>query len=108
MALINCEACGGKVSDAAASWPHCGHPLRAATPATPVHVVAGPSPGLAAVLSFLLPGLGHLYLGQPFQGLLWFGMTLLGYALLIIPGVIFHLLAIWQSYKEAEKKGRNS
>ena len=71
-----------------------------------MRVQAGPSPGLAAVLSFLLPGLGHLYLGQPFQGLLWFGMTLIGYVMMIIPGLIFHLLAIWQSYNEAEKKGK--
>ena len=34
------------------------------------------------------------------------GLTLIGYVMMIIPGLIFHLLAIWQSYNEAEKKGK--
>ena len=29
MALINCEECGGKVSDTAAACPHCGAPVSA-------------------------------------------------------------------------------
>ncbi|HEY5600493.1 MAG TPA: zinc-ribbon domain-containing protein [Patescibacteria group bacterium] len=31
MALIKCPSCNEDVSDAAASCPHCGHPLRATT-----------------------------------------------------------------------------
>jgi LCP family protein required for cell wall assembly len=33
--------------------------------------VRSPSPGLAALLSFFLPGLGQAYAGQPLRGLLW-------------------------------------
>jgi predicted amidophosphoribosyltransferase len=28
MALTSCPACSGRVSDQAATCPHCGHPLR--------------------------------------------------------------------------------
>ncbi len=30
---------------------------------------------MAAVLSFFIPGLGHLMLGKPFSGLFWFVVT---------------------------------
>ncbi|MBP5391236.1 MAG: zinc-ribbon domain-containing protein [Bacteroidales bacterium] len=33
MALITCKECGKQVSDQAASCPHCGAPVKAATPA---------------------------------------------------------------------------
>jgi TM2 domain-containing membrane protein YozV len=46
------------------------------------------SPGLAAVLSFLLPGLGQLYKGQIINGICWFLFVGLGYAALIVPGLI--------------------
>ena len=34
MALITCKECGKQVSDQAASCPHCGAPIKAATPAS--------------------------------------------------------------------------
>ena len=34
-----------------------------------------PSPGVAMVLSFLIPGLGQLYRGHLLTGLLWFVTT---------------------------------
>lgn len=51
------------------------------------------SPGLAAVLSLLLPGAGHLYAGRPVAALLWFILVSFGY-LLFFPGLLFHLFAI--------------
>ena len=64
-----------------------------------VVVVAQPpvqrwSPGLAAVLSFFLPGLGQLYKGQLINGLVWFFMVMCGYAALIVPGLILHFLCV--------------
>jgi hypothetical protein len=52
------------------------------------------SPGLAAVLSFFLPGLGQLYKGQILNGIVWFFMVGLGYVALILPGLLLHLFCI--------------
>lgn len=49
---------------------------------------------MAAVLSFLIPGLGQMYKGQVINGLVWFVFVLLGYAALILPGVLLHLFCI--------------
>jgi TM2 domain-containing membrane protein YozV len=52
------------------------------------------SPGLAALLSFLIPGAGQLYKGNVLSGLLWFMFTAIGYFLLFIPGLIIHFFCI--------------
>jgi TM2 domain-containing membrane protein YozV len=52
------------------------------------------SPGLAAALSFFLPGLGQLYKGQILNGIVWFFMVGLGYMALILPGLLLHLFCI--------------
>jgi hypothetical protein len=41
-------------------------------------------PWLAAVLSFVYPGLGHVYLREWLRGLLWFGLAI-GIAAITIP-----------------------
>lgn len=53
------------------------------------------SPGIAAVLSFLIPGLGQLYRGKILRGLLWFLAAVIGYAAFIVPGIVIHLLCIF-------------
>lgn len=52
------------------------------------------SPGVAALLSFLIPGAGQIYKGNIASGILWFLFTGLGYFLLIVPGLILHLFCI--------------
>jgi hypothetical protein len=54
---------------------------------------AGPSPVLAAALSALVPGAGHLYAGRFAAALLWFVVVSLGYVL-ILPGLVLHLFSI--------------
>jgi hypothetical protein len=51
------------------------------------------SPGLAAVLSLLVPGAGQLYTGNIVSGLLWFILVTAGYTL-VLPGIFLHLLCI--------------
>jgi TM2 domain-containing membrane protein YozV len=51
------------------------------------------SPGLAAVLSLVLPGAGQLYAGRPVAALLWFILVGLGY-MLFLPGLILHVFCI--------------
>lgn len=52
------------------------------------------SRGVAMVLSFLIPGLGQLYKGQVFNGLLWFVITFAGYICFIVPGLVLHICCI--------------
>lgn len=110
MALMYCRECGDRVSSEAPTCPHCGVPQPvfingvpavALAPAAsgapaPVYVVNAPShsPGLAAVLSFFLPGLGHLYKGSIGAGFMWFLAVVIGYAALILPGIILHICCI--------------
>ena len=52
------------------------------------------SAGIAALLSFLIPGAGQMYKGQVFNGLVWFVFVVAGYCFLIAPGLILHLFCI--------------
>ncbi len=51
------------------------------------------SPGLAAVLSLLLPGAGQLYAGRPVSAVLWFVLVMVGYVL-FLPGLLLHVFCI--------------
>lgn len=71
-------------------------------PRAPVHGVLMPmvepptrraSPALAAFLSALIPGAGHLYAGRVVAGLLWFLVVGVGYTLLL-PGLVLHLFSM--------------
>ena len=48
-------------------------------------------PGIAMLLSFLIPGAGQLYKGQALAGIVWFFAVCFGYLILIIPGLLLHL-----------------
>jgi len=52
------------------------------------------SPALAAVLSFLVPGLGQLYKGQVMNGIVWFFLVGVGYLALVLPELLLHFFCI--------------
>ena len=52
------------------------------------------NPTVAAVLSLLVPGGGHIYKGKIIKGFLWTFFTAIGYGAYILPGIILHLLSI--------------
>ena len=52
------------------------------------------NPAVAAILSLIVPGAGHLYAGRPLSAVIWFVVVSLGYLLLIVPGVVLHVLCI--------------
>lgn len=52
------------------------------------------SPGLAAMLSFFVPGLGQLYKGQILNGIVWFLFVGMGYLALVLPGLVLHFCCI--------------
>lgn len=61
------------------------------------------NPGIAVLLSLVIPGLGQVYKGQIGRGILWFFAVLIGYVALIVPGIILH---IW-CMVNAATSGRN-
>ncbi len=65
-------------------------------------VVRRPSPGLAAVLSVIVPGLGHVYAGRLGTGLGWFLATGFGYWAIIVPGFLIHVASVYFGYEAAK------
>lgn len=66
------------------------------------------SAGLAAVLSFLLPGLGQIYNGQIFKGIVLVVIDTINAALMfILIGFVTHVItviyAVYDAYKTAER-----
>ena len=63
--------------------------------------------GAAALLSFLIPGVGQIYNGDILRGLFWLIITpafWIGTAGLF--GWPFHLIAAWTAYNRGEAKDR--
>jgi TM2 domain-containing membrane protein YozV len=52
------------------------------------------NPGIAAVLSFIIPGRGQLYKQQLASGFAWFLFVLFGYFMFFVPGLFLHLFCI--------------
>ena len=62
----------------------------AATPAPPARW----NPGIAALLSLVIPGAGQMYKGQVVNGLVWLVFVAGGYMAFVLPGSVLHLLRI--------------
>lgn len=63
------------------------------------------SPGTAAVLSAIIPGIGQFYNGDFLRGIFWLIVTpglWLGSGGLL--GWIFHIIAAYTAYNRAQKK----
>ncbi|MFD2825881.1 TM2 domain-containing protein [Leeuwenhoekiella polynyae] len=96
-----CPFCAEGINRDAIKCKHCGEMLYANTQATHTaqnHTVVMRyrrwSPGVAALLSFFIPGVGQMYKGDVGTGIAWLIVTYIGYFLLIIPGLILHLICI--------------
>ena len=98
-----CPFCAEEIAAMARKCKHCGEFLEHDADAT--MTVNGrlqrssvnppqPSPGVAMVLSLFIPGLGQLYKGRLLTGMIWFVLTVVGYACFILPGLIFHLMCL--------------
>ena len=68
-----------------------------------LHCLRPPGPGIAAVLSVLLPGLGQVYAGRLLAGALWFLATSISYWAILVPGILVHALCIWSAYHSAKR-----
>jgi hypothetical protein len=67
-----------------------------------------PSPGVAAVLAVLIPGLGHVYAGRLLAGAVWFLAISFAYWAILVPGFLLHAISIWTAYKAAEESAEGS
>ncbi len=103
MSLIQCPECSHKISDKAHSCPKCGVPI-SGNNINIVEVLNEPSVGVAAILSFFIPGLGQLYKGSLLAGFIWFIAVVLGYIFLIIPGIFFHVLCLIDALTNQKSK----
>ncbi len=108
---IKCKNCDSEIYDNADVCPHCGIRLR---------IIVVKNPGVAAVLSFFIPGLGHIYSGEIIIGIAFliieillgtFGIFLMRSPsqiregiIFIAVGFIFWIYNIYSTYKMAEKK----
>ena len=99
---VYCRDCGAVIKERAEICPECGIRQRDPGTATPEK-----SPGLAAVASFFVPGLGQVYNGEIAKGLVLMVVTI-GLAITIIGAVLALPLWIWliyDAYKVAERGG---
>jgi len=92
--LICCPICNKEISRAATACPSCGHPINPQAIETSQRSW---NPGVAAVLSLVIPGAGQMYKDHIGAGILWFIFIVGGYSLFIIPGLVLHLLCIFNA-----------
>jgi TM2 domain-containing membrane protein YozV len=96
-----CPFCAEQVQDAAVVCRFCNADLQAgtrtaATP-TPVTIVETRNefkPGIAALLSLIIPGAGQMYAGKVGVGLVWLICVVIGYTMVIVPGLVLHSFCI--------------
>lgn len=114
MALTVCPECKKEVSTSAQTCPHCGYSpgasgwpitvlITQSTPMTQAASMRQWKPGIAALLSFVIPGAGQMYKGKVGAGLLWFLAVVIGYIAMIVPGIILHLVCIFNAAYGATK-----
>jgi TM2 domain-containing membrane protein YozV len=111
-----CMFCGEDIAQTAIKCRHCNEFLdgRPSGNVAPPPMVAAPqpvvnvtqvtnvggvahqqwSPLVAAILSFIIPGLGQLYKGQIINGAIWFVFVIIGYVAFIIPGLVLHTCCV--------------
>lgn len=115
-AIKKCPFCAETILAEARKCKHCGEMLDERLRTQPPQVIQPPpqgyyppqpyyppqqiwNPGVAAVLSLVIPGAGQMYKGNIGGGVAWLVFTIIGYVFLICPGIIIHLACIFSAAK---------
>lgn len=107
-----CSSCGNQIDVRAEICPKCGvRQIQNQAPpplVQPIIVANRKSEGLAAVLSFIIPGLGQIYNGEIGKGIaIIIGSVILWmFFWLLIPLLILLIIYIWSIY-DAYKTAQN-
>jgi hypothetical protein len=100
----SCEFCGEEILAVAKKCKHCGEILDASLREEKSPSMKPKSGWMAVGLSVLIPGLGQLYKEQVIPAILWFIVTLIGYAAFILPGVVLHIFCLVDAGKVGTEK----
>ena len=107
-----CSNCGFEMPKATKFCPECGNATsmvpQVANSTTATVLRSDKSPGLAALLSFLIIGLGQVYLGLTKKGIILFVLAIIsGILIFVLIGWIIWVLvwvyAIYDAYNSGEK-----
>ncbi len=108
-----CSKCGFEMPKATKFCPECGSATDAAPPqvvknASQTVIMSDKSSGLAAILSFLIIGLGQIYLGLNKKGIILFiSAVISAFLMLFVIGFILWFIvwvyAIYDAYNSGEK-----
>lgn len=108
-ALLDCPKCAKKVTPREkGQYTQCWncrelieHPgwvsAHRARQAPPASGEAQFSPGVAAVLSLVIPGAGQMYRGKVGAGFGWMIAVVLGYIAFVFPGLILHIICVFNA-----------
>jgi TM2 domain-containing membrane protein YozV len=96
-----CRYCGSALKNKAVEiCPSCGMRLK-----EPKNVITQEekNPGIAALCSFFIPGLGQVYNGEVGKGIAILFGTLIGALFLLIPGIIVWIYGMYDAHNTAKK-----
>lgn len=91
-----CSNCGAEIDINAEICPKCG--VRVAPPPTPVYPTEPPgakSPGIALILSLLIPGVGQMYNGEIGKGILILLIAIISIPLALVFIGFLTYIAVW-------------
>lgn len=91
-----CSNCGSEIDFKAEICPKCGVRQKSASVSS-----SEKNEVLAIILSFILPGLGHFYLGLPKKGIIILILSIVGIFLFIFPYLIVWAYGMYDAYKSA-------
>ena len=100
--MKHCPFCYEAIKKEAIFCKFCKSDLKSLKPTT--HIANGPNPNLAAILSFLIPGLGQIYAGKVLRGVLFFISAGIGILLFVIPGILIWIVNIIDAYNITSNK----